>query len=253
MFTHLSLKSRNSKTGPIPVSTTSASTCALSCAFNHQNEGGCYAESNFHLRQHWNKVSSGKRGHSNWSDFTAKIAKLRDGQLWRHNQAGDLPGDGDTIDTIQLSQLVEANKGRRGFTYTHKPLNEKNAAAIADANANGFTINLSANNMAHADELAATEIGPVVVVLPIAYQRTSQRIGKGTQWTETVTEYRARVEALGLNTPKGARVEPCPATYRDDVNCASCKLCQVQHRKVMPGFPAHGAGATAADAVARAA
>jgi hypothetical protein len=230
MYIHLSLKSRNSKTGPIPVSTTSADTCPAACPFNHQNEGGCYAEANFHLRQHWNKVSSGKRGDSNWSSFTSQIAKLRDGQLWRHNQAGDLPGEGNEIDTAQLSQLVEANKGKRGFTYTHKPLTAENAAAIKDANANGFTINLSGNNLAHADELASQKIAPVVVVLPASVEGN-----------------------VTVATPAGHRVVVCPATYREDVNCASCGLCQVRDRKVIVGFPAHGAGAAAADAVARAA
>lgn len=228
MFTHLSLKSRNTKTGPIPVSTTSANTCATSCLFNHENAGGCYAESNFHLRQHWNKVSSGKRGDSNWSSFTSQIAKLRNGQLWRHNQAGDLPGDGDTINTAQLSQLVEANKGKRGFTYTHKPLTAENAAAIKDANVNGLTINLSGNNLAHADELAAAKIAPVVVVLPASVEGN-----------------------VTVATPAGRRVVVCPATYREDVNCASCGLCQVRDRKVIVGFPAHGAATAAADAVAR--
>ena len=37
--------------------------------------------------------------------------------------------------------------------------------AIADANANGFVVNLSADTLAEADELAALNVGPVVVVL----------------------------------------------------------------------------------------
>src|SRR5262249_37642211 len=38
--------------------------------------------------------------------------------------------------------------------------------AIAAANRAGFTINLSANNPAHADQLAELDIAPVVTVLP---------------------------------------------------------------------------------------
>jgi hypothetical protein len=34
-----------------------------------------------------------------------------------------------------------------------------NRIAVTEANAHGFTVNLSANNATHADELAALEIG----------------------------------------------------------------------------------------------
>jgi hypothetical protein len=163
MRVHLAKRSKNTKTGPIPVSTTSADTCPDACPL--KNGGGCYAEANFHLRQHWNKVTRNERG-SGWGDFCEEIAALPDGQLWRHNQAGDLPGQGDAIDRSMLSQLVEANSGKRGFTYTHKPMTPENRREIFNANKWGFTVNLSANNLAHADELAALEIAPVVTVLP---------------------------------------------------------------------------------------
>jgi hypothetical protein len=40
----LTLVSRNAKTGPIPVSTTTRETCPDVCPFRKDNEGGCYAE-----------------------------------------------------------------------------------------------------------------------------------------------------------------------------------------------------------------
>ena len=216
------LKSRNAKTGPIPVSTTTAATCPTSCPFQGD---GCYAE-NYPLKGRWNEVTDGRRG-TNFAEFLPKIAALPDGQLWRHNQAGDLPGIGDEIDTVALAQLVAANAGRRGFTYTHKPMSSSAAMnAIANANNNGFTVNLSANNLAHADELAALAIAPVVVVLPAT-----------TTGNQTVT------------TPEGRRVVVCPATYRDDVTCASCGLCAKQ-RAVIVGFPAHGTYKRKASAIA---
>jgi hypothetical protein len=222
---HLSQRSRNSKTGPIPVSTTSADTCPDACPL--KAGGGCYAESNFHLRLHWQKVSAGKSG-IDYSGFLAKIAKLPAGQLWRHNQAGDLPGEGDSINTTELDLLVVANHGKRGFTYTHKPMDrEENRAAVRAANAHGFTINLSGNNPKHADELASLAIAPVVVMLPSTVQGN-----------------------VKIETPAGRRVVVCPATYRDNVTCASCGLCQRQ-RDVIVGFPAHGAGAHSADIVAK--
>ena len=223
---HLTLKSTNQKTGPIPVSTTAADTCPSACPFNHMNDGGCYAASG-PLALFWRKVSEGKAG-GNYDTFLAQIAALPAGQLWRHNQAGDLPGDGDAIDAAAVAQLVEANAGKNGFTYSHKPATPENLAAIRAANAGGFTINLSANNLVHADELAAHDAGPVVVVLP--------------------GDVHGNVK---LSTPAGRAVAVCPATYQKERDCATCGLCQKQNRKVIIGFPAHGASKRRADAIAR--
>ena len=207
---HLTLKSSNAKTGPIPVSTTTAKTCPGSCPFNRGN--GCYAASG-PLALHWAKVTSGERG-MQWGKFVQTISSLPEGQLWRHNQAGDLPGQGEGIDGAELAQLVKANTGRRGFTYTHKHNSAANLQEIARANAQGFTVNLSANSLEHADKLADHAAGPVVVVLP------------ATQTANTAT-------------PAGRKVVICPATQREGVSCATCQLCSRQ-RTAIVGFPAHG-------------
>lgn len=223
MYIHLTLSSRNAKTGPIPVSTSSMESCPSACPFNSVNAGGCYAESG-PLAIHWRKVTSGASGNA-FSAFLSQVRSLPDSQLWRHNQAGDLAGRGDSLDIEALAQLVEANKGRRGFTYTHKPLaSQEERDAIKSANDNGFAVNLSANNLDHADSLYGLGIAPVVVVLP-----------KGAR--ESVT------------TPKGRKVIVCPAAIRDDVTCASCGIC-AKMRKAIVGFPAHGAGAKRAEKVA---
>jgi hypothetical protein len=147
------------------------------------------------------------------------------GQLWRHNQAGDLIGEGDSLDVQALALLVKANKGKRGFTYTHKPLDtQAERDAIRDANKGGFTVNLSGNNLDHADTLVDLAIAPVVVVLP--HDATSNTV-----------------------TPKGRKVVVCPATQRDDVSCASCGLCQKQRDSIV-GFPAHGPSKRKASAIA---
>ena len=212
MNIHLTPKSANAKTGPIPVSTSSAITCPSECPFNNSN--GCYAGSG-PLALHWAAVTRGDRG-DEFADFCNKIAALPDGQLWRHNQAGDLPGNGLEIDGAALGDLVKANKGRRGFTYTHyNPSNGKNAAYIRGANDYGFTINLSANTPDHADELAALALGPVVTVLPMD-------------------------QVSNTFTPGGRKIVVCPATIRDDVSCSTCKLCAVKDRGVIVGFPVHG-------------
>ena len=207
MQVHITMKSANVKTGPIPVSTTTRDSCPADCAMKSE----CYAASG-PLALHWAAVSAGTRG-TDWPTFTATIAQLPDGQLWRHNQAGDLPVAGGTVDPVKLGQLVAANAGKRGFTYSH----HRDAASIAwirHANNWGFTVNLSANNLADADTLADHQAGPVVVVLP-----------------STAT--------VNLKTPGGRAVVICPATQRDDVSCASCQLCQRQ-RSAIVGFPAHG-------------
>ncbi len=204
----LTMKSGNEKVGPIPVSTTTMATCPPECAMRRE----CYAKMG-PLQIHWWKVSDGTRG-VEWNEFCAQISALPTDQVWRHNQAGDLPGEGNKIDVKALTALVKANKGRRGFTYTHKPMTTKAAStAIARANANGFTINLSADNLAEADAKADLDIAPVVVVLP------------STQLTNTTT-------------PNGRRVVICPA-YTHGVTCADCQLCQRQTRAIV-GFPAHG-------------
>jgi len=207
MQVHLTLKSANVKTGPIPVSTTERDSCPTDCAMR----AGCYAASG-PLALHWAAVSAGTRGTS-WGQFVQAIAALPEGQLWRHNQAGDLPQTGGTIDAVKLGQLVQANIGRRGFTYTH----HRDAASLAwvkHANEWGFTVNLSANDLHDADALADTGAGPVVVVLP-------------------------STQAQNTETPAGRKVVVCPATQRDDVSCATCQLCQRQ-RSTIVGFPAHG-------------
>ena len=209
---HLTRVSANSKTGPIPVSTTSSSTCPVTCPLKNN---GCYAEHG-KVGMHWRKVSSGERG-GDVEQFAAQIKRLPRHQLWRYGQAGDLPGDGHRIDAHALAVIVEANKGRRGFAYTHYPVDDPaNAAAIAAANAAGFTINLSANNLDHADELAVADIGPVVVLLPP--EQTKPTL-----------------------TPAGRHVSVCPASIRDDIDCARCGVCATD-RVAIIGFPAHGSG-----------
>ena len=216
---HLTLKSANAKTGPIPVSTTSALSCSDTCPFK---ENGCYAESG-PLALHWRAVTAGDRGLT-WPEFCDEISRLPDGQLWRHNQAGDLPGLGDYINPAAMQLLIDANKGRRGFTYTHKPATAENLELIRAANAAGFTVNLSANNLAHADALAETGAGPVVTVLP--------------------TNAPAKT-----TTPAGRPVITCPAQTRDDVSCADCQLCARADRPTIIGFLVHGTGAKKAEKI----
>lgn len=214
MKVFLKLVSGNTKVGPVPCSITSAETCPPSCPFNGS---GCYAQQP-PLLWHWQKVTDGLKGMF-WDEFCSAISKLPRGQFWRHNQAGDLPGTGEVIDGGLLSKLVGANKGRKGFTYTHKTKVSANFPFIKDANDRGFTVNLSADSLPHADELSELKIGPVAVVLPSTVDGNVTR---------------------SVQTPAGRKVVICPATYRENVTCASCQLCQKGERTCIVGFPAHG-------------
>lgn len=225
--THLTPKSKNVKTGPIPVSTSSKKFCPDSCVFKGN---GCYAESG-PLAIHWSYVSKGERG-LEWTDFLDSIRGLEKDTLWRHNQAGDLVGQNEKIDARKLAELVDANKGRNGFTYTHYPMlaedvksdiyttAEKEVVAywnrtnVKAANENGFTINLSANGKAHAKKLKALGIAPVVSVVPEDFKTDDE-------------------------------IVVCPAITRLFVTCENCGLCQKQRNKVV-GFPVHGSRKTVA-------
>jgi hypothetical protein len=214
MNIHLVAISHNAKTGPIPVTTTSAETCPDNCAFKKTNL--CYAKFG-PLLMHWRRVTDGTYAGLSWDGFLAKVKGFRNGQLWRHNQAGDLPGENNKIDCGKLAELVEANRNKKGFAYTHKPIenNVANARAIKLANEGGFTVNLSADNVAQADSFVKLGIAPVVLVVPENQKKN-------------------------FKTPGGNRVVICPATIHDNVTCANCGLCQWAKRKYIIAFPAHG-------------
>ena len=205
------LKSTNAKTGPMPVSMTDAASCPEACTFKN---AGCYAERLPWLRHHWSRVPD--RGLS-WRQFCAHVIVLPHGQVWRYGEAGDLPGRGDALDVPALEMLVRANKGKRGHTFTHKPLRTlAERDAVHAANARGFTINLSADSLTSADELAELNVAPVAVVLPEDAPR-------------------------GLTTPAGRKVVLCPYDTHL-LPCSDCQLCTHPARKAIIGFRAHGQG-----------
>jgi hypothetical protein len=204
------LVSLNEKTGPIPVSATEESTCPPTCGQFKE----CYGKLG-HLAIHWNAINEGTRGML-WSDFCDAIKRLPHIQLWRHNQVGDLPGDGVTIDGDALRMLVRANKGKRGFTYTHYPLTKHNIDLIKWATEEGFTINYSIDSISQVDNVVKL-VTPAVVVLP------------------SVTNVHS------LYTLGGTKIVVCPATYRDDMNCMRCRICaDSRPERAVVGFPAHG-------------
>lgn len=214
---HFIKQSGNSKTGPIPVTYSQRETCPPSCPHYRAD---CYAE-DFYTSLAWNKVPV--RGGS-LSELCESIRALPDNQLWRHNVAGDLPGIGESVDAYALGQIVDANRGKRGFTYTHK----KSPEAIewaGHATRWGFTVNLSADDAGEADALAETGL-PVCAIVP----------------SDTAEK---------TYTPEGRTIIVCPAQTRINVTCATCGLCARADRTVIVGFRAHGTRARVTDAKAR--
>ena len=250
-FIALTLISKNKKVGRVPVSTSSKKTCPDICPLK---EAGCYAKGG-PLQLFWQKVTEQKAGLS-FFQFLQSVAALPVNQFWRHNQAGDLEPQADKpelIDAEALADLVAANKGRKGFTYCHyNAEHPENRHALSSANKGGFTVNLSGNNFDHADKLAAFNVGPVVTIAPLEYQRLTKKSPTGKTWAETLQEYKSRIGALGLSTKAGRQIVICPATYVDQVSCNTCRICQVSNRKTIVAFPAHGQARRKADAVAMA-
>ena len=209
--------SANRKTGPIPQTYNHRDTCPPSCVHYRTS---CYAES-FHTRLNWDKVDT--RG-LDLDELAMSISLLPTGQLWRFAVAGDLPGQGETVDAYALGQIVKANLGRRGFTYTHK----HSAQAIKwakHATAWGFTTNLSADDAGHADRLAKHGL-PVVALVPDDTPRYSM-------------------------TPEGRHILVCPAQTTEHITCETCGLCQRADRTSIIGFRAHGTKTRQANLIAR--
>jgi len=227
MHVTLNMQSGNRKVGKIPVSTTEASSCPSSCPLASpegagQAKGGdCYAAFG-PLGMHWRKIGKDGRG-QHWTLFCNAVKRFPSRQLWRHNQAGDLPKGGkindvDIIDAEKSFELSEASQHTKGWTYTHYDMASPiNRAIVQEMNSvDGLTVNLSADSLSQADQYVDLGIAPVCVTLP------------------------KDAPHRGNKTPNGLPIVVCPAQTRDEISCQQCKLCQVRDRKSIVGFLAHG-------------
>ena len=201
--------SSNAQLGPIPASTTEPKSCPGTCPLKDV----CYAK--FHFQgANWRKVS--KTG-LEWSEFLGKVRRIPRGQIWRHNVSGDLPADQKgNIDKQDVLALLVANRGRRGYTYTHHILNNENLSIIKEANKKGFTISASCESVDVADAVMTEHGIPAVAVINSEEKRRF------------------------FTTTNGRKVVVCPAKIHDNGTCASCGICANSDRNVIVAFPAHG-------------
>ena len=224
---HMTEATGNRKVGKrVVVTTTSRSSCSDACPFKSEvdEEGkivpkGCYGEQ-FHMKMHWDKVSSGNRGYT----LTALIKKIRAlpfKSLIRHDQVGDLPGDGKfTLYRSECFRLAAAFRKHLAWTYTSYPLTGFNLETIREMLRLGFVINKSCFSLDQVDE--AMDLGiPATVVMP---SKTKER---------------------KLMTPKGRVVARCPAELSKKINCGNCggdkgPLCFREDRDFAVSFYAHG-------------
>ena len=213
-------RSSNRKIGFIPATTSSKETCPDTCALKVK---GCYAKGG-PQNIHWEAITRRERG-GDWDALLTSIRRLAKGQLWRHNVSGDLPHAEGIIDRVALMALALANKGKRGFTYTHHALNAENVESLKLAKANGFTVNISTEDTAVADAMMTAHDLPAVAIVPSTETRRSWK------------------------TDTGRTVLRCPATVADHMTCERCGLCAVADRQYVIAFPAHGNAKKTVDAL----
>lgn len=222
-LTALTIRSRNDKTGPIPVTTTARPTCAPGCPLAGPN--GCYADASIRTRWHWDAVTDGRRGLP-FPALLAALRRIRAGKPFRHNVAGDLWHRGGVILRDALGQFADAVVHLKAWTYTHHATTDENLATIREAVDRGFTVNLSTESRSRAAALHRLGF-PVVCVVPL--------------------------DAPPLFTYDGVRFRQCPATFDGSpTQCATCgggtPLCARADRREVITFPVHGAAAAAAAA-----
>ena len=233
----LTVKSENKKTGPMSLSRSPMQTCPEACPFRGR---GCYA--NYGASYIWWKACSEAKGNTRteYVAFLERVRALPRGGMFRHNQAGDLLGDGEILDEVALDDLTDACTSRSlsAFGYTHYGVIPQkgtsaeaamiNRVLIERANREGFTINISCNSTAHADRVVESGIvAPVSCILP------------------------EQVKKDGVNSvvsPGGHKIVVCPNVTKG-VTCTECMLCMRPQRKFIIGFPAHGSGKKRAEEV----
>jgi len=208
---HFIKKSGNKKTGFMPVTYNSRLSCPDSCIFKNN---GCYAD-NYHTALNWDKVTSGERG-GTFKELLNNIKALKPGTIWRACVAGDIPSNNKgEISRTYIKGITEANQGLKGYTYTHNRLDiGENISLLKTANKQGFTVNISTETEAAADNAVLNSLPTVIVVKSTETRRA---------WF----------------TKNKNKIIVCPA-QTNGVNCIDCQLCQHRPKNLIIAFKAHG-------------
>lgn len=166
-----------------------------------------------------------------WGDFCVYVRENTEpGEFVRLQDAGDFPKDPSVpgqIDREAIGQLLPSCVGRKACAFTHHEVLFgkisdsavlSNRAVIQACNKVGLTVNLSGNDLEHADRLADLGIAPVVAVVPEDFPAT------------------------GGKTPDGRPVIVCLHQVGKVKDCKSCGLCAVPTRKAIVGLRLHNVG-----------
>ena len=213
---HLSVRSANSKTGPISVTTSAQSTCPVTCGQWNK----CYAKAG-KMYLFWKQLSAGTfKTATTLAGFVGNLRALKAGGMIRLNQAGDLPGDGRRLRIRDAKRIARAVEHLLGWTYTHYHKRAQDVRTVQAINRDyRLTVNYSADSMAEAEQLMCS--GPTTVVVPETF-------------------------ATGQRTPiLGKRIAICPAQLSTTMTCMTCgngrPLCARKDRDYLVAFRAHGA------------
>jgi len=211
-FSALTQISHNKKTGPIAVSSTGWSSCPPTCGAREI----CYAMKGYHTRLHGNAITREERGVTP-EQFIKQVAALPPASLFRHNVGGDLWHHAGRVNSALLRLLTKATSHlRAAWTYTHHKPNSFNQLAIRRASAEGFTVNLSTEDLDQAVNLKRRGY-PVVCIVkdqPEAFEH------------------------------RGVRFVRCPHQVDGSkTQCISCgdgvPLCSIAHRDFVIAFEEH--------------
>ena len=211
-------KSGDRKTGPIPASYYPRITCPTICPFRLDT---CYGEGG-NTRMHWDRLSRNEIGMS-FDSFLSELRTLPNDTIWRSGIVGDFPRSRERNTVGKKSyQIVDASKGKRGYGYTHYPLNKANISFFGYARDNGFVVNISTNNVEHAIETKRKTDHPVTTVIHSRSTKRSFKLG-GVHF---------------LVCPHARNVKS--KTTGEPIQCIECKLCLQPNRDSVICFPAHG-------------
>lgn len=201
--------SKNQKTGDIAQTYTEKGSCPISCPFH---EHGCYGKGYFTNRQ-WNRAAIEGIYPKQLREWV--VANTKEGDLIRHNVAGDIAIKGTSdISPLLLGDLLNAFKGRKAYSYTHCTINEDNAEFLRFAQDEGFVISFSCETVEEVDKAKAL----------------------GCQAVITVEDF----STMPKFTPNGHRIVPCPAQTHKGITCKTCELCPNAKRTTIIAFESHG-------------